>query len=59
MDEESPPVIATLLIVVGLAILLYGVSLNSGQSINMPMIAGGVVVLVAMGIFAGGLMMLE
>jgi len=33
----------------GLATLLYGVSLNAGQAVNTPMIAGGVIILVATG----------
>lgn len=35
----------TLVLSVGLAIMLYGVLLTAGQSVNTPMIVGGVVVL--------------
>ena len=38
--------VLTLVMVVGLAIMLYGVFLTSGQSVNTPMIVGGVVVLI-------------
>lgn len=34
-------------IVVGIAVMLYGVSLNAGQALNTPMLAGSVAVLVS------------
>jgi hypothetical protein len=34
---------------VGLAVMLYGVTLTAGQSMNTPMIVGGLIVLGAVG----------
>lgn len=34
-------------IIVGIAVMLYGVSLNAGQSLNIPMLGGSAVVLVS------------
>jgi peptidoglycan/LPS O-acetylase OafA/YrhL len=39
--------LAILLVVVGLAVLLYGVTLNHGASLNPTIAAGGVVVGIA------------
>jgi hypothetical protein len=43
----------------GLAVLLYGVSLTSGQSTNLPMIAGGAIIVVAIAILSYGIMDLD
>lgn len=43
------------LTVVGLLIMLYGVSLNSGQALNAPMLAGGGVLLVATAALTAGI----
>ena len=51
--------VSTILVIVGLAISLYGVSLNSGQALNIPMIAGGVSILTGIGVLAAGIMRLE
>jgi len=45
--------------VVGLAIMLYGVSLNSGTGPNAPIAVGGVIVLVAFALLAGGVIALD
>jgi len=59
VNESATFTGAMLVLVVGLAILLYGVSLNSGQSLNTEMLAGGVVIVVAMGIHTAGVMALD
>jgi high-affinity Fe2+/Pb2+ permease len=43
----------------GLAVMLYGVSLNAGQAMNNVMVAGGVVLLVALGLLTMGIDLLE
>ena len=48
-----------ILVIVGLAISLYGVSLNSGQALNTPMIAGSVIILAGIGTLTAGIMRLE
>ena len=50
---------STILVIVGLAISLYGVSLNSGQALNTLMIAGGVSILIGIGVLTAGIMRLE
>lgn len=47
------------LVIAGLAISLYGVSLNSGQAINTPMIAGSVSILTGIGVLTAGIMRLD
>ena len=42
-----------LLTLVGLGVMLWGVSLDSGMEMNTPMIVGGVVLVVATGILTG------
>ena len=51
--------ITTVGIVVGLLVLLWGVSLNSGQALNAPMIAGGVIALAAVGMMTYAVWQLE
>ena len=51
--------LATLLTVVGLAVMLWGVSLNNGTAFYGPMIAGGLVVAVGIGIILVSIMRLE
>ncbi|WP_255150221.1 hypothetical protein [Halorarius halobius] len=46
-------------IVVGLAIMVVGIVQDAGQSLNLPMLAGGVVLLVAVGVLSGWAMRLE
>lgn len=46
-------------IVVGLAILIVGVLQNAGQELNALMIAGGVVVLAAFGLYTRWIMSLD
>lgn len=50
---------ATLLTVVGLAVMLYGVSLDSGLVFNQAMAAGGVIVALGIGILVVAVMRLE
>jgi len=53
MDKDSPlPVVSLVAVIVGTAILLYGVFLDSGMEMNIPMIAGGVVMLAGIGLLA-------
>lgn len=51
--------LATLLTIVGLAVLLWGVSLNNGTAFNQPMVAGGVIVAVGIGIILVAVRRLE
>lgn len=51
--------LATLLTIVGLAVLLWGVSLNHGAAFNGPIVAGGLIVAVGIGIILVALMRLE
>lgn len=50
---------ATVLTVVGLAVMLYGVSLDSGLVFNQAMAAGGVIVALGIGILVVAVMRLE
>lgn len=51
MDADLARLVVTVLgIVVGLVVLLYGVALDAGQSLNGIMVAGGVIVLVSMAV---------
>jgi len=53
MDKDSSlPVVSLVAVIVGTAILLYGVFLDSGMEMNIPMIAGGVVMLAGIGLLA-------
>lgn len=51
--------LATLLVVAGLLVMLYGVSLNNGTAFNTPMVAGGVVVAAAIGLLVWAVSRLE
>ncbi|PSQ48995.1 hypothetical protein BRD15_04410 [Halobacteriales archaeon SW_6_65_15] len=51
--------LSTLVTVVGLLIMLYGVKLTDGLAVSTPMIIGGVVVLGAIGLHTAGLMALD
>lgn len=51
--------LATALTVAGLVVMLWGVSLNNGTAFNTPMIAGGVVIAVGIGIITVAVMRLE
>lgn len=46
-------------VVAGLVILLYGVTLNSGQAVNTPMVAGGVLALCGIGVLTLGILTLD
>ena len=59
VNESATFVGATVVLVVGLVVMLYGVSLNAGQALNTPMLVGGVVVLVGVGIHTAGVMALD
>lgn len=47
------------LTLVGLAIMLYGVSLNSGAAPNATVAVGGTLIVVAVGILAAGVITLD
>lgn len=47
------------LTVVGLAVMLYGVSLNNGAGPNVPIAGGGLVILVAFAILSAGVIGLD
>jgi hypothetical protein len=51
--------LATLLTIAGLVILLWGVSLNNGTAFNQPMVVGGIVIGVGIGIIMVAVMRLE
>lgn len=60
MDKDtSLPVVSLVAIIIGTVILLYGVFLDSGMEMNIPMIAGGVVMLIGIGILAFALGSIE
>ena len=50
---------ATALTIIGLAIMLYGVTLNSGQAPNAAVAVGGVVVVVAFAVLTAGVMAID
>lgn len=47
------------LTVVGLVVMLYGVSLSAGAAVNTPMAAGGAIVAVGIGLIMVGVMRVE
>jgi len=51
--------LATVLLLGGLAVMLFGVSLNAGQALNAPLIAGGIVIVAAIGILSAGILGLD
>jgi xanthine/uracil permease len=60
MDKDtSLPVVSLVAIIVGTVILLYGVILDSGMEMNTPMIAGGMVMIIGIGILAFALGSIE
>lgn len=46
-------------VIVGLAIMLYGVYLESGMELTTPVIVGGVIVLAAFGLLTAGVARLD
>lgn len=58
-SESTAFGLSILITIVGLAILLYGVSLNSGQSLNNYMLVGGGVVVMAIAIHTAAIMRLD
>ena len=59
VNESAAFGLSTLINVVGLVILLYGVKLTAGESLHTFMIVGGAIVLVAIAIHTGALMRLD
>jgi hypothetical protein len=58
-NESTAFGFSTLTTVVGLLIMLYGVSLTSGEELTTFTIAGGIIVLVAISIHTGLLLRLK
>lgn len=58
-DDAVPFWLALGGVVVGLAVMVVGILQDVGQSLNAPMIAGGVVLLAAVGVLTGWAMRLE
>jgi hypothetical protein len=50
---------AALLTILGLAVLLWGVSLNNGQAPNGPIVLGGAIIVVAIAILSAGVIRLD
>jgi hypothetical protein len=46
-------------VLAGLGVLIYGVTLNDGKALNGVILAGGVIVLLAFGVFTLGVARLE
>jgi len=59
VDESVTFGLSTLGTVVGIVIMLYGVSLTAGQELTAPMVVGGVMVLGAISLHTLGLTRLE
>jgi len=60
MDESIEAAtfwLALLGTLLGMAILLYGVSLNSGVALNTTIVAGGVIMLIALALHTAGIML--
>jgi len=55
VNESRTFGLVALLTLAGLGVMLYGVSLNSGQALNGPVIAGGVILVVAVAVLTAGL----
>ena len=51
--------LAVLLVLVGLAVLLYGVTLNHGAALNAVIAAGGAVVVVGIAIMTAGVIRID
>lgn len=50
---------ATLVVLAGLVVMLYGVSLNNGVAFDLPMVVGGGIVIVGVIILMLGVLRLE
>lgn len=59
VNESRTFGLVVLLTLAGLAVMLWGVSLNSGLALNTPMIAGGAVLVVATALLTVGVGVLE
>jgi len=55
VNESRTFGLVVLLTLAGLGVMLWGVTLNSGQALNTPMIAGGVVLVLATAILTAGI----
>jgi len=58
-DESTVFGLATLGVIAGSAILIFGVLQNNGEHLNAIMLAGGVVVLAAAGLLTAGVAGIE
>lgn len=59
VNESTTFGLSTLVTAVGLAIMLYGVTVTAGESLHPSMVLGGVIVLAAISLQTAGLMRLE
>jgi hypothetical protein len=60
MVNESRTFAAVVALTIGgLAVMLYGVSLNAGQAMNNVMVAGGAVLIVALGLLTMGIDLID
>lgn len=59
VNESANFGITILGLLVGLAIMLFGVSQNAGQALNGLMVVGGVIVVAAMGVLTAWLLRLR
>jgi hypothetical protein len=58
VDESMTFGLGLVGVVLGLAVMLYGVSLTSGESLTTPTAVGGAIVLLAIGFHTYGVMAL-
>lgn len=58
VDESATFGLGLVGTVLGLAVMLYGVSLTSGEALTVPTVVGGVIVLFAVGFHTYGVMVL-
>jgi len=59
VNESRTFGMVVLLMLAGLAVMLWGVSLNSGLAVNTPMLAGGAILVVATALLTVGVGVLE
>ena len=59
VNDRTPFALTIVLTLVGLGILLYGVTLNAGEQLNGPMIAGGAVLVLGIGALTAWIISLD
>lgn len=58
-DESTVFGVSLVGVLAGLGVLIYGVTLTNGEELNEIMLAGGIVVLAAFGLFTLGVAQLD